>query len=248
MFDKTILEMDNFLNISLSAKAIYFLLGMEADDEGFVSPNRIIRLYGGEIGDLKNLVDAGLIIPFQSGVVVITDWNQNNWLDKRRIKPTQYQKEKKLIKLTEDRKYVLSNGLASARLEEERRGEERRVHTPTKVGECVPNETIIDDFNDLTYEPVDEQIYPNEFESFWKHYPKKVGKGGAYRSWKKIKPSPNSKNGLLEKILHKLGIQGQSVQWKRDNGQFIPHPQTYLNQRRWEDEESETINNQVQKF
>ena len=123
MFDKSIMETDNFLNISLSAKAIYFLLGMEADDEGFVSPTRILRLYGGEKGDLKNLIDVGLIIPFKSGVIVITDWNQNNWLDNRRIKPTQYQIEKKMLILTEQKKYELSHGLASAKLEE-RRGEE----------------------------------------------------------------------------------------------------------------------------
>ena len=126
MFDRSVIETDNFLNISLSAKALYFLLGMEADDEGFVSPNRVLRLYGGEKGDIKNLVDVGLVIIFQSGVVVITDWNQNNWLDTRRIKPTQYQKEKQLLLLTPTKKYELSTGLASARLEE-RSIEEKRT-------------------------------------------------------------------------------------------------------------------------
>lgn len=124
MFDRAIIETDKFLNISLSAKALYFLLGMEADDEGFVSPNRVLRIYGGEIGDLKNLIDTGLVIPFESGVVVITDWNENNWLDSRRIKPTQYQIEKKLLYLTRNKKYVLSNSLASI---EEKRAEEKRI-------------------------------------------------------------------------------------------------------------------------
>ena len=40
MFDKSILETDNFLNISLTAKALYFLLGMEADDEGVYFPQK----------------------------------------------------------------------------------------------------------------------------------------------------------------------------------------------------------------
>lgn len=134
MFDKAIIETDNFLNVSLSAKAIYFLLGMEADDEGFVSPVRILRLYGGEKGDLKNLIDTGLIIPFKSGVVVITDWNQNNWLDTRRIKPTQYQEEKKLLTLTDCRKYVLSHCLANAKPEESR-GEESRTEQIAETAE-----------------------------------------------------------------------------------------------------------------
>lgn len=134
MFDKSIIETDNFLNVSLSAKAIYFLLGMEADDEGFVSPQRILRLYGGEKGDLKNLIDTGLIIPFKSGVVVITDWNQNNWLDTRRIKPTQYQEEKKLLTLNDCRKYVLSHCLASAK-PEERSIEEKRTEEIAETAE-----------------------------------------------------------------------------------------------------------------
>lgn len=133
MFDKSILETDNFLNVSLTAKALYFLLGMEADDEGFVAPKRVIRLYGGEMGDLQNLIDVGLIIPFKNGVVVITHWNQNNWLDKRRIKPTQYQEEKNLLLLTEQRKYLLSNGLASI---EESRGEE---YTPSPSASGASN-------------------------------------------------------------------------------------------------------------
>ncbi len=134
MFDRAIIETEKFLNISLGAKAIYFLLGMEADDEGFVSPNRVLRLYGGEAGDIKNLIDTGLIIPFKSGVVVITDWNSNNWLDQRRIKPTQHQEEKKMLGLTDNKKYVLSNGSASIeeyRVEQNRIGE--REQTPAQI-------------------------------------------------------------------------------------------------------------------
>jgi hypothetical protein len=139
MFDRSILETDNFLNISLTAKALYFLLGMEADDEGFVSPKRILRLYGGEMGDLKNLIDTGLVIPFKSGVIVITDWNQNNWLDNRRIRPTQYQTEKKMLILTEQKKYELSSGSAGAQLVEssiEQRSIEEREHSLTPSEEA----------------------------------------------------------------------------------------------------------------
>ncbi len=128
MFDRSVIETDAFLNVSMSAKALYFLLGMEADDEGFISPNRVLRLYGGEMGDIKNLIDVGLIIPFQSGVIVITNWNDNNYLDKNRIKPTKYQDEKKMLSLTDNGKYVLNTGLTVVqpveRRVEESRGEE----------------------------------------------------------------------------------------------------------------------------
>lgn len=81
---------------------------------------------------------------------------------------------------------------------------------------------------------------PRGFDLFWKAYPKKVGKGAAEKAWKKIsKPSE-----ILGKIVLALQWQKKSEQWTRDNGQFIPHPATYLNEKRWDDEREKvnTIN------
>lgn len=116
----------------MPSKALYFLLGMEADDEGFVSPKRVLRIYGGNDDDLKILIAKQFVIPFKSGVVVITGWHDNNYLDKNRRKPTKYQEERKLLTLTEDRQYVFNNGLTDAkqpfnqRSRVERSGEENR--------------------------------------------------------------------------------------------------------------------------
>lgn len=132
MFDNAILETDNFMDLPMSGKALYFLLGMEADDEGFVSPKRVMRIHGGNDDDLKVLIAKGLVIPFKSGVVVITDWHTNNWLDSRRTKPTRYQQEKSELVLfgvgesKNDKKYMLSKCLASAE-PEENRIEEKRI-------------------------------------------------------------------------------------------------------------------------
>jgi hypothetical protein len=70
------------------------------------------------------------------------------------------------------------------------------------------------------------------FATFWSEYPRKIGKGSAERAWKKIKQPAET----LPSILSALSWQKVSEQWQRNNGQFIPHPATYLNQRRWEDE------------
>jgi len=126
MFDRAILDTDRFMDLSMSSKALYFLLGMEADDEGFVSPKKVMRIHGGNDDDIKILIAKNFVIPFNSGVVVITDWRKNNWLDARRIRPTEYVREKEQLALTDNNKYVLSNGLASARLEEYR-GEESSI-------------------------------------------------------------------------------------------------------------------------
>lgn len=140
MFDKSIIETDSFLDLPISAKAMYFLLGMEADDSGFVSPKRVLRVYGGNDDDIKVLVTKNYIIPFESGVVVITHWHQNNWLDSRRTKETQYTFEKNSLTLTHNGKYVLSNRLASieeSRVEENRKevSEEERTHRIRKMKE-----------------------------------------------------------------------------------------------------------------
>ena len=110
MFDLEVINQDSFFDLPMEAKALYFLLGMEADDEGFVSPKKILRLYGGTEDSLKILAIKEFIIPFKTGVIVITDWKRNNYLDKNRIKETIYQKEKEELQYDEIReKYVLKN-------------------------------------------------------------------------------------------------------------------------------------------
>lgn len=70
------------------------------------------------------------------------------------------------------------------------------------------------------------------FDSFWKEYPKKVSKQEAVKAFNKLEPDTT----LLDTILEALRTQKRSSDWTRDNGQYIPHPATWLNQRRWEDE------------
>lgn len=67
------------------------------------------------------------------------------------------------------------------------------------------------------------------FDVFWSVYPKKVGKGEARKAFEKAKVS-------LEVLLHAIEVQKSSQQWKKDGGQYIPNPATWLNQGRWEDE------------
>lgn len=94
MFDLEIINQDSFLDLPMESKALYFLLGMEADDEGFINPKKVLRLYGGTEDSLKVLIAKNFIIPFSTGVIVITDWKRNNYLDKKRVKETIYQEEK----------------------------------------------------------------------------------------------------------------------------------------------------------
>ena len=122
MFDLDVISQDSFLDLPMDAIALYFLLGMEADDEGFINPKKVIKLYGGKEDSIKILILKGYLIPFESGVVVITDWKRNNYLSKDRVKPTIYQEEKSLLKYDEiTQKYTMFNKcLTNVHIEENR--------------------------------------------------------------------------------------------------------------------------------
>lgn len=67
------------------------------------------------------------------------------------------------------------------------------------------------------------------FERFWSVYPRKIGKQSAKRAFERVKVP-------LETLVTAVERQKCSDQWTRDNGQYIPHPTTWLNQGRWDDE------------
>ncbi len=73
----------------------------------------------------------------------------------------------------------------------------------------------------------------SSFSTFWTAYPRKVSKASALKSWQKINPDSSLQGEILK------AIEWQSVQpdWQKENGKFIPHPATWLNGRRWEDEQ-----------
>lgn len=75
-----------------------------------------------------------------------------------------------------------------------------------------------------------------QFVRFWTAYPKKVGKGAAETAWSKAHI-----NGSITDILAAIEVQKRSDQWRKDGGQFIPNPATWINQRRWEDDLSTGI-------
>ena len=70
------------------------------------------------------------------------------------------------------------------------------------------------------------------FASFWEKYPRKVDKSIAEKAWMKICPDKE----LFDRIMDALCTAVYSDQWRRDNGQFIPYPATWLNRKRWESE------------
>ena len=105
MFSLKIVNTDAFIEMPLSAQALYFHLGMNADDDGFVSnARRVQRLVGAADDDMKILLMKRFILAFDSGVIVIKHWRINNYVKGDRYTPTLYQEEKSQL-------FVKKNGV-----------------------------------------------------------------------------------------------------------------------------------------
>lgn len=108
MFDKTITNNDNFLEMPDSTQNLYFHLSMEADDDGFVDNwKSIMRMTGKKEDDLKLLIAKSYIIPFDSGVIVIKHWRINNYLRSDRYNETKYIDEKNQLSIKQNGEYTL---------------------------------------------------------------------------------------------------------------------------------------------
>lgn len=74
--------------------------------------------------------------------------------------------------------------------------------------------------------------YARDFEKFWKIYPRKEAKKKALAAWTKLKPDKK----LFDEIMAGLQKCMKGEQWTKDGGRFVPHPTTWLNGERWQDE------------
>jgi uncharacterized protein YdaU (DUF1376 family) len=116
-----------------------------------------------------------------------------------------------------------------------RRANKAKVEKKTLKTE-LKSELKSEPFQDATSKPKNQRtnkpIPVDGFEKFWSAYPRKTAKAEALKSFTKIAPDDET----LERMLAAINRSKQSTDWLKDNGQFVPFPSTWLNQRRWEDE------------
>lgn len=219
MFDKRVVESDKFTDLPNSSKALYFMAGMSADDKGFFQPRRLQKMCGFTDDDFKILIAKGYFIPFESGVIVITDWNKNNWLDSRRVNETEYVEELKLLDLINEKYELKDSRLASAKqMLRENRIEENSIEE---------NNIYISCKNDNTF--------AQEFDTIWSIYPNKKGKENAKKDFIKAR-----KSGITyEEIENGLNNYIRYLETNRKQKQYTLNGSTWFHQHRWEDEYQE---------
>lgn len=105
------------------------------------------------------------------------------------------------------------------------------IQTITPITDNVNVNVIVND-NVNVSNNVPTYVNGQGFEIFWKVYPKKKSKGAAEKAWRSIRPDEK----LLQAMVNSIEQAKQTEQWKKEGGQFIPHPATWLRSKGWEDE------------
>lgn len=152
MFAKTIVTSDAFLDMPLSARCLYFTLGMFADDDGFVNnPKSIMRQVGACTDDLNILLAKRFILKFDSGVIVIKHWKIHNYIAKDRYKETKYIEEKATLMLDDKGAYTECIQDVYKLDTQDRRGEERIGEVNSFNHSCESEEDLSDPEHHRTY-------------------------------------------------------------------------------------------------
>ncbi len=169
MFSREIVGSDAFLDMPTSSQLLYFHLGMEADDDGFIgNPKKVSRFIGASDDDLKILLSKKFLILFQSGVVVVKHHRMNNNWDKYNCKRTVYLEEFSQLNIKENKAYTLDktqgiplqseNSLKTVFRIEENRIDKKRIDTSDKSHELISE--VIKAFESV--DPKNKTYYGNK--------------------------------------------------------------------------------------
>ncbi len=98
MFAKSVVQSDAFLDLPLSAQALYFQIALSADDDGFTNSAKLMkRTTGASDNDIICLVESNFLIDFKNGVYAVRHWKINNAIRGDRYHPTRFQNERNCL-------------------------------------------------------------------------------------------------------------------------------------------------------
>ena len=213
MFAKTIVLSDDFLDMPMSARCLYFTLGMLADDDGFVNnPRSIMRQCGASNDDMLILINKHFVIAFENGVIVIKHWRINNYLRSDRYQETKYLDEKSQLSLNENGSW--------------------HVGIPVGIPDGIPsidknsidkNSIYNDDSENVNDDDpkVKKKDVDAFFEKMWNAYPKKRGKGQISDAKKKTLYGIGEEEFLRCIDRYKRDTKGKDMQYVMNGSTFF---------------------------
>lgn len=175
-------------------------------------------------GDAQSFVDAlteaGFLDREADGSLEIHNWHTwtGKLLDKR-----QHEKDRSARRRSE-------KSAKSKQPEVDQRSTSGRVEQTTVNQSSVDDTPSSPSTEEEERKPLDNEV---GFDTFWEHYPKKVGKTYARKVWDELNPDA----ALVAKIIDAVDKQKNSKQWAKSDGQYIPNPASWLEKGYWDNEE-----------
>lgn len=163
VFSNQIVGSDAFMGLPAAAQALYFQLSMNADDDGFIgAASKVIGSMGLSRKDLNLLSDKGFVLLFDSGVCAIRHWRINNTIRKDRYRPTIFDEEFSMLEIRKNGAYSLLVDQIATELQPDC----NQIATDNKKA------------------PIKRESLELFFDSIWKLYPIKKGKGKVSKAQK----------------------------------------------------------------
>lgn len=207
MFNKSITNSSVFLKMPISSRLLYYDLGMNADDDGFVEHFMVLRMTGATQQDLGVLELNGLIKIFDDNVLWIKDWKENNYIQKDRYNPS---------------KYLAIYDLDTLCIQN------------VDTGKVRLDKYSIDNIYNHQSDDCDikKNDFEKEFEEVWMLYPRKQGKPNALKKYIKAR----KKGVTQETIIAGINNYLEYINYNDIQKQYIKQGSTWFNQECWNDE------------
>lgn len=239
MFSIRLINSAKFLRMPISSQALYFHLGLHADDDGVVEAYPIIKTVGCTEDDLRVLVTKGFVNVLNDDLVTyITDWNEHNKIRADRKIDSIY--KDLLLELVPDAHLLEKKPRADRLGTDKGQPRDNQGSAEDRLGKDRLGKDSQDEVN-LSPSQVRE-----EFEELWKLYPKKHGKKRAYNEYERTRV----KHGVEFETI-KNGMKAY-IRWfsnQRKDIQYMKDGDTFFSQWSWQDDWSASgrINSQFAK-
>ena len=239
-FSDKIVESDDFKKLSVTAQALYFHLGMSADDDGFLNNAESISAFlKGGMAALRELVTKRFLLKFGS-VYVVKHWLISNSIKNDRVKPLNYANIAAGIWVKPNRAYTDHPVPGTKTLYERKTGRPiipNGIHLESKTEEngihlesvWNPNLTQPNLTQPNLTQPNLTQPNPLEdFERLWQAYPaeRRGNKDSSREAYRLCVTSP-------EEARENLELWKKSEQWAKEGGRFVPYLSNWLMRDCW---------------
>lgn len=216
---------EDIVALSPLARLLFIAVWCEADKEGRLrwKPKTMrLRYFPADDCDIEalasELIDAGLVVLYGDGLAHVPGFTRHQHVNPR------------------ESSSVLPDPAGESA---EVSGKTPRV--PTRADASIPDlhcdDTVSDAQGGREGKGTNKPPKPpgggmEGFDDFWSRYPKKRNRGDAEKAWVKLKPTAD----LLDRVLRAVEVAKQRDDWRKNDGQFVPYPASWLNAKGWEDE------------